>query len=248
MSAEHKITCGVAISEKANDVHKNMSALIKLRARPQNKGVLAKKRWGKKLVNEKTDLISVYDIALIFAAKEGNILLAKNLLLNGANTKVANSHGNTALIMASQDSNPNLVKLLLENGSILDATNAIGNTALIYAAHNGLLEVVKLLIRKGANVNAMNHQGNTPLIYAAFNGYTAVVKYLIEKTNASINLADLDKRTALMWAVIRGHEEVVTYLLTQKANMNFMDCLGFNALDWAKVMQRKNIESKLKEY
>lgn len=187
---------------------------------------------------------SIYSIALIFAAKEGNAKLIKQLLAKRADTKAINSHGNTALIMACQESNLEIVNLLIHAGSDIHAANAIGNTGLLYAAYNGRSEIVKSLVHAGAQPNVSNTQGNTPLIYAAYNGYLAILQFLIEEAKADIDQQDNEGRSALMWAIIRGKTDVTLYLLSKNA-AKLTDSLGFTTLDWARVMERSDIEKIL---
>lgn len=196
----------------------------------------------------KNDSITIFDIALIFAAKDSNIALVKQLLAKGANPKAANSHGNTGLIMACQESCHETSALLILEGSDVNASNAIGNTGLLYAAYNGRLEITKQLISAGAHINASNHQGMTPLIYAAYNGHLQIVQFLIENSGAEINQCDIDERSALMWAIIRGKKEVALYLLSRNVNVLIPDNIGCTISDWLKVMQRVELEQNLKPY
>jgi ankyrin repeat protein len=48
-----------------------------------------------------------------------------------------------------------------------------------------------------------------------------------------------------MWAVIRGKADVIHYLLDKGANANLSDSMGFTTLDWAKAMERNEIEKTL---
>ena len=139
-----------------------------------------------------------------------------------------------------------VVRLLLDYGAEIDGANNLGLTALIEASTVGEVEVIKLLIFRGAKVDKAENTGLTALMLAASQGKVAVVEVLL-KNQAQINLQDQTGSTALIHATREGELKVVRQLLQYRADVTLKDKLGLTALDWAKLLQYKEIENILKK-
>lgn len=101
---------------------------------------------------------------LHYAALEGNIAAAKELLDQSADVNLADCDGFTPLHYAAQGYHRELARLLLDHGATIDAQNTYGNTPLWVALFNsrGRPEVVRLLRDAGADINLKNHTGKSP--------------------------------------------------------------------------------------
>lgn len=164
-----------------------------------------------------------YKTALMHAASEGHLEIARLLIAKGAEVNAQTDEG-TALMMAVWRGDPRVVKLLLDHGADLKAKHRTGNTALIMSADRSILElnakpqdpppvssseVMSLLLAKGADPNEVGAYGRTALMAA--NSVTKV-KLLLAR-GAQVNAKDEEGATALTRAVDRGDVESVEALL-----------------------------------
>ena len=74
---------------------------------------------------------------LIYAAKEGNIGLVKELIERGANVNMQDNNGWTVLIYAARYGHNNVVKELIEAGANVDIRSNDGLTALRWCERTG---------------------------------------------------------------------------------------------------------------
>ncbi|HEX3186839.1 MAG TPA: ankyrin repeat domain-containing protein [Pyrinomonadaceae bacterium] len=164
-----------------------------------------------------------YKTALMHAASEGHLDIARLLIAKGAEINAQTDEG-TALMMAVLRGDPQLVKLLLDHGADLNAKHRAGSTALIMSAGPSFIEmntkpqdppaapssqVMSLLLAKGADPNDAGSYGRTALMAA--NSVTKV-KLLLAR-GAQVNAKDEQGGTALTHAVDRGDGECVEALL-----------------------------------
>lgn len=126
------------------------------------------------------------DLALVGAARSGNLESVRALIAYGANPHadlatltVTESGGGmtlqmkapgSVLIYSAESGNPDVVRELLRHQPKLDARNGQGRTALFAAGEyrykdepGARAECVRLLVEAGADVNARDNDGNTPL-------------------------------------------------------------------------------------
>jgi ankyrin repeat protein len=96
--------------------------------------------------------------ALLFAAQQGDIEIAKLLLAAGANVNDAAPAGTSALVVAAHSGHGPLAAYLLERGADPNAAEA-GYTALHVAILHKDLQLVEALLSHGANPN-------TPIVKA----------------------------------------------------------------------------------
>jgi ankyrin repeat protein len=125
------------------------------------------------------------DTQLVKAAWDGNAVLVRQLLAQGANIDFNDNDGVfTALHAAVIKSQAEVVKLLLEKGAKTEIQDLIGNTPLIWAAMLSNAtednEVVKLLLAHGAKIDAKNKEGETALTVAEKAGDLKLAKLLRE--------------------------------------------------------------------
>lgn len=95
--------------------------------------------------------VSNNETALMYAAREGNEFLARELVMAGCSLNLLNQDGNNALWMACQSGSPTVVKLMLDNDIDIDQQNDHGATALMYVASMTNFCLVEMLLKAGAN-------------------------------------------------------------------------------------------------
>ena len=97
--------------------------------------------------------------ALIAAAENGHLDIAKLLLEKGANANAIDAEGWTPLMFAAQNGHSEMAQLLLARGAEINERDDDGWNALMLAAHRGHTQTVRLLIEHKANVNAALPEG-----------------------------------------------------------------------------------------
>ena len=98
---------------------------------------------------------------LLFTARSGDVVSARQLLEKGANANDSLPDGMTALVLAAHSGNGKVGAVLLEKGADPNA-GEIGYTALHAAVLRSDLELVKALLAHGANPNPRMTKG-TPV-------------------------------------------------------------------------------------
>jgi ankyrin repeat protein len=145
--------------------------LVHSRAEVDARGLV--RDWARKVTSEprEKDMDRGGFTPLLYAAREGCIECAKELLAGGADINLQDPHGTTPLVLAILNSHFDLAKVLIESGANLHIWDFVGVTPL-YAAvdlntiirglrpdvpstdHTTALDIERLLIERGANVNA----------------------------------------------------------------------------------------------
>lgn len=116
--------------------------------------------------------------ALILAAKNGHVEVARFLCEAGADRNKQACGGASPLSVAASNGHLEMVRLLCESGADKDLHTCGGATALWIAARNGHLQVVRLLHEFGADKNRATPGGVKPMSVAARNGHLEVVRFL----------------------------------------------------------------------
>jgi len=153
---------------------------------------------------------------LIWAAKYGNLTLAKLLLEQGdVYPTLSDNDGLTPLAHAAKAGHQDVVELLLQRGNVnSDSSDKDGRTPLSYAAGSGHEGIVKILLeRRDVKSDSSKKYGRTPLSYAAGSGHEGIVKILLEQGDVNSDSSDKYGWTPLSYAARSGHEGVVKILL-----------------------------------
>lgn len=167
--------------------------------------------------------------ALTFAAREGALDAARELIAAGANVNQVSADGSSPLLVAVQNGFYNAASFLLSHGADPNLANAKGWTPLYLAIKNrnvendavpgpptdGAFDFIKLLLDRGANPNQqikadtelhqgmlatwLKEAGATPLIRASLSGDLTVVRLLLAH-GADPSITTYDHTTALMVA------------------------------------------------
>ncbi len=119
--------------------------------------------------------------ALHWAARHGDVELARTLVYAGANLKATTRLGGlTPLLMASQIGDSAVIEVLLKAGADAKTATTNGTTPLMFAAASGRVEAVKLLLAHGADINAKESaRGETALMFAAAYGHVDAIQALV---------------------------------------------------------------------
>ncbi|KAM9498683.1 uncharacterized protein ACWYII_001994 isoform 2-T2 [Salvelinus alpinus] len=149
------------------------------------------------------------------AVTQANEEAIKFLLLNHANTNLANARGSTPLHLATEMHLKGLAELLLGRRSTnANARDEDQYTALHCAAQNGDEAITRLLLDRGASINETDAQGRTPAHIACQHGQENVVRVLLSR-GADIHVKGRDDWTALHLAAWQGHLGIAKLLVKQ---------------------------------
>ena len=171
------------------------------------------------LVTKADDLTA----ALLVAAEEDDLDLAKLLVTKGASVKSAQGAAQTPLVSAVRGNRQAMVVFLLEKGADANERQALRNA--VFAGHK---DIVELLIDKGASLKQLGDlDGIEPLHSAVLADRFDMVKLLLEKG------ADPTKdETLLHHAALRGRPQIVAALLAAGMDVNATSISGFYLYDW----------------
>lgn len=187
--------------------------------------------------------------ALLYAAKDHNIVRIKQLLAQGADVNARDHDGGTTLSAVSFKGSLEIVNTLLAAGAYLEGRDDEGNTPLMFAAMGNNTEVVKLYLSLGANPNSRDKNDMTPLLNSVmFDSNREVVKALLS-AGADPNAKNENGTTPLIMAVGSKDKEVVDLLIDSGADPNARDMSGETPLlqagDWGYVRDNEYVVKKL---
>ena len=163
--------------------------------------------------------------ALLYAAREGNLPVYKELIEKGADIHVIDEDERTVLIMAAMGGGATIMEHLLENMDIkkINHQDRLGNTALFYAAWNRHYAIYKQLIEKGADY-VINNDQMTVLMAAIMGGDVEIMEHLLENMSIDeINHQNNFGNTALLYAVEKGHYDICKKLIKKGVDIYVTD-------------------------
>lgn len=157
-----------------------------------------------------------------------------------------------SLFIAIGNKNYGLVESLLKKGANVNAVNLSSNdTALSWAAYNGDIKMVELLLKYGADPNKVDTKNDcmigAPLIAVCRRGHENLeIAELLLKNDAN---PDINWRGGgpLSIAIPNQNINMVKLLIKYKANVNAIDCNGYNLLFSAFRSENQEEVSKSKE-
>jgi ankyrin repeat protein len=131
--------------------------------------------------------------ALHYAAHQGDVELAAQLIKAGADVNARNDYGSTPMQEAASRADAALLSLLLKSRADVESPNDEGETALMTVARTGNVEAAKVLLKAGAKVNATESwRGQTALMWAAAQGNPDMVRLLL-KAGAKPNVMSFER-------------------------------------------------------
>jgi ankyrin repeat protein len=98
--------------------------------------------------------VHVGSLALIVAARSGNLDVTRLLVEAGADIDFQQRWGHTALMTAAKNGHLDVVKFLMERGTNLFLKDKNGDTAIIIATENDHAEIATMLKQAGAKYKA----------------------------------------------------------------------------------------------
>ena len=151
------------------------------------------------------------------AARNGDVEMMRILAQNGADPKKPNKHGVTPLMGAA----------------CLDYYE--GETAGPYSGTSEAerLEAVKLALQLGNDINARTTFGNYPMTGSVKDTLLRYPDNISELLNLNVGDMRFDQMTALHGAVICNQPSIVEYLISQGAEVDAKNRLGWTPLDVA---------------
>lgn len=180
------------------------------------------------LRNVKNDRSAMIEIALVGAARKGNLKVFLNILdVFGKDNQISVDDALITALEQGQLEGIDLALTLLNRGH--QVSNAVLNIALDRATGVGHSpELVTKLIERGADANNCMNEA-TPLMNAARAGNLEVMRVLL-KHGADIAKANKHGMTALMSAAKSWEIETLTELLQKGADVQAVDEKGRNSL------------------
>jgi uncharacterized protein len=189
-----------------------------------------------KIRNVKTG--KVWDLRLFTGASSGNVVLALNALVEGADVNLRMKQGATALHWAAAKGQEEYAKLLLDHGADVNAVDDLGWLPAFLAASNGFHSMVKMFVAHGSKTKCMlqgkevllptSADPNDELIEAAESGNFEAVKAAIA-AGADVNCTFRDGWTPLLSAA--NQDSMITeLLLANGADPNVPSDRGYTPL------------------
>jgi ankyrin repeat protein len=181
--------------------------------------------------------------ALLFAAQQGDVGVARALLLAGVDVN-SKPNGSNALIITAASGHGALGKFLLVNGAQPNVKDRFGMTPLHMAAQAGMVALVEELLARGADPNARLEKmppnpadgftrfktvGATPFLLAARSGHADVMRALIA-AHVDTSLNTDDGTTPLIAAASSANIEAVKLAFELGGDINATNRLGQTAV------------------
>ncbi len=159
------------------------------------------------------------DAPIADAARRGDAMAVRALLVAGADVNAALGDGMTGLHWAAFNGDAEVARLLVAAGADLELGTRLGaHRPLHVAAREGRGELLTLLLDAGADPSALTTTGATPLHFAAAAGAVQSVSALLDY-GASVDPHEPGwGQTPLMFAAALGRTQAVKVLLTAGAD------------------------------
>lgn len=193
------------------------------------------------------------DLALVGAARSGNVEAVRALVAYGANPNAdlskliirerrwhddAGQGSGNVLIYAAESGNPEMVREILRFSPKLEIRDSKGRTAIFAAGEyrdrdedGARAECVRLLAQAGANVNARDNDGNTPL-HETF--LTEVEEELL-KLGADVNARNKEGETPIFTTV---DDSAIPLFIDHGADLTIRNNKGETVIDAAKAKSK----------
>ncbi|WP_211830335.1 ankyrin repeat domain-containing protein [Kistimonas asteriae] len=157
--------------------------------------------------------------ALMYAAKDGDLVALQTLLGWYANPDIRNIKGENALMLAATGGHLELVTCLRKCFVDINTQDGTGQTALMMAAAGGHYKTVEQLLVYRSDVKIQDKEGKTALVYGCESKSMPTVMHLVKK-GAIINPQDTPIEKSPLWVACSVDENdlVIRYLL---ANAEF---------------------------
>ena len=135
---------------------------------------------------------------------EINLRKVQELLINGADTEIRDSDGNTGLMLMIKKGNNEVSMMYLLSGSDINAKNKLKETPLILSSRSNNNDIASQLIKRNCIVNAMTVLDESALSIAYDNGNLELVSRLESIMGISDKNSELDKIAKVRQKVLGG--------------------------------------------
>ena len=196
------------------------------------------------LLNKGADVnaTTAYDgiTPLMYACDSGHYMVAKILLVNGAEVDAIPYNSLSAFHSAAIKGNWQIGELLIQHGANINIKDNEGFTPLHYACYNGHFNFAEMLLFYGANINITDNNRRNALYYAIMMNDLDIAELLI--TNGiDVNNRDESGNTPLMAAAAQNDTAMVNILLKSNADINLTNNNGMDALSFAIMSGSKGV-------
>ena len=152
------------------------------------------------------------------AAKSGDAVAIKSLLLDGIAVDIKNEFQQTPLHYAVVYGQLETVRDLIRKNALVGVEDNWGLTPLHMAAHQGHTMIIQLLVGSKAQIEAKDEGKRRPLHYAASNGHTRAMEILLF-VGAEVDVKTRRGNTALHMAADNGHVGTVRALIETRKSL-----------------------------
>ncbi|EPS39517.1 hypothetical protein H072_6737 [Dactylellina haptotyla CBS 200.50] len=174
-----------------------------------------------------------YKTPLWWAARNGQVAIARQLIEKGADPDSKGKCPESPLSRAAKRGHEEVVRYLLEKGADIESKDRVYHrTPLSWAIEARNPAVVRLLVEKGADTEAVDCENRTPLCRAAMMGREEAARLLIEK-GADLEAKDMWGNTPLGLAAGYEYTAVVKLLVDKGADLEAKNVRGETPLGLA---------------
>lgn len=157
------------------------------------------------------------ELPIHYAARSGNVEIARLLLNAGAETDAGDSDNSTALGIAAMLGQGEMVAFLIKKGADVNHRDRKADCPLSFAVYGRDEAIIQQLLEAGADLYFRSPFGETLLHHACSRGVPGFVEHLLE------NGADLEAKagnggTPLAYAAMGGQVEIIKMLLEHGAD------------------------------
>ncbi|MBD0421469.1 ankyrin repeat domain-containing protein [Streptomyces sp. TRM S81-3] len=177
---------------------------------------------------------SPHDIALLTAARRGDVAAAREALAAGADPEARDAVGRTPVLRAALAGHVAVAELLVAAGADVNAQDSREDSAWLVTGVTGSVPMMRALLPGGPDVTLTNRFGGVSVIPAAERAHVPYVRAVLAETDMDVDHVNRLGWTALLEAVLLGdgtrpYQEVVEALLAAGADPLLPDGDGVTA-------------------
>ena len=153
---------------------------------------------------------------------EGDMAMAKLLLLAGVDVAVQAEDGMQLIHVACWNNLVEIIRLLLDAGADANCVDRLGRRPLHFVSKFLASDAIRLLVSRGADLEAEmeGNRGRTPLdIASGYPGHIFQVRTLLE-LGAKVDIESPSSYSPFKSAIVQGNPQIVKALLQHGADPN----------------------------
>ncbi|VDO14467.1 unnamed protein product [Rodentolepis nana] len=183
---------------------------------------------------------------LILAVMLKFLVIANELLMNGADVNGVDVFGRTALHVAVDNDDEASVSILISHNCNLEKYDNDGLTPLTLAVEKNNIYMVRYLVAQGAKVYKFLHENElSPLLYAAFIGRADILQVLLNVEETDRETKKMDMFFALCMTVEKGYLLAAKLLIDYGAPLDRLDEVDLTPLELAILEEQDAMVSLL---